>query len=296
MNVETALLAGVNEWARSQSSVQAIVLYGSAAREHGALGAPDQWSDIDLHAVANFPAEFEKIDWGVVLPGHGYCLRAVRGASGGVRKLTMLFSAGELEIVVLPASQLRLARLAMRLGLHKKIPSLRANLNVLATGLRGGFRFLKGEDIWGNFYRRVASDMPGIRLNDDSARGLANTFLCDFLCLLKRLERGELLAAQHALHQRLSETNFTLVRELRLLRGLPLPSFEVGRRLESLMQPDELDRVRIDARPDVNELHRAAWRSFSAMKDLMAQIDADWAVPAEVLAMLTRHSGNTSSR
>ncbi|MDB6093887.1 MAG: hypothetical protein JWM32_1449 [Verrucomicrobia bacterium] len=290
----TSLLPALAAWFESEAAVTAAVLYGSSARTEG-MASADRWSDLDLHVITTDSARIEGVDWARALPGRGFCHRAERAAAGGVPKVRLLFADGEVEMVLMPAARLRVARVALSLGLHRRVGPLRDGLNVLATGVSSGYRFLKGEKAWGGFYRRVASEMAGIRMTDAELRGAADLFVCDLLSSLQRIERGELAAAQRALHRVLAETNFVLVRELRLRRKLPVPSFEPARRVESLLSPEELEWVRISARLDRDELRRAAWHAFAGMQMLMSQLVPAWRLEKGVFELLQPYAGGATS-
>ena len=280
------LLPVVTTWLTRETAVKAAILFGSSARPAGALEAVDNWSDVDLHVVTTAAVRLERLDWSRELAGLSFCHQTVRPATGGVRKVTALFVEGEIDLVLVPAARLRLGRLAVRLGLHRKSAAMRYALNEIATCLRSGYRFLKGEDSWGNFYCWIATEMPGTRLNDREAAGLADVFLCDLLWILQKLERGELVAAQHLLHRSLADTNLRLMREWRLRRELPLPSFGLGRRAESLYLPEELRLVQINARLEAAELHRAAGQACDSVVTIMREIVPGWKIPAEMDRLL----------
>jgi hypothetical protein len=250
------------------------------------LEAVDIRSDVDLHIVTTAAARLEHLDWSRELAGLKFCHQTVRPATAGVRKVTVLFVEGEVDLILVPAARLRLIRLAVRLGWHRKSATLRYTLNEIATCLRSGYRFLKGEDSWGNFYCWIATEMPGTRLNDGEAAGLADVFLCDLLWILQKLERGELVAAQHLLHRSLADTNLRLMREWRLRRELPLPSFGLGRRAESLYPPEELRLVQINAHLDAVELYQTAWQAFDGLVTIMRGLVPGWKVPVEMDRLL----------
>jgi hypothetical protein len=274
---------------KAEPSVEAAILFGSSARQSSEPAPADGRSDLDLHIVTTAPAALERVDWARALPGQRLCMQVVRPATGGVRKVTAMFAAGEVDLVLVPASRLRLGRLAMRLGLHRGRPALSIALNEIATCLRSGYRFLKGEKSWGSFYARIVAEMPGVRLGDSEARVLADVFLCDLLWVLRKLERGELSAAQHLLHRSLAETNFRLLRELRLRRGQPLPSFGLGRRVEALLPAGELAWVKVDARREQVELRLAAGTALKGLQALMKELVPSWAVPTEMNLLLAPH-------
>jgi hypothetical protein len=282
------LLPAVEVWLQSESTVESAVLFGSSARTTVDEASADKWSDIDLHVVTSAPDHLEHLDWERLFPDQMFCCQAVRPATGGVRKATLLFAFGQIDLVLVPASRLRLARWGMRMRLQNKIRSLEVGLNEIHTCVRSGYRFLKGEKMWGEFYARVLAQMPGVRVDDNECRRLADVFLCDLLWLFQKLERRELLAAQFQLHRSLSETNFRLLRELHLRNGKPLPSFGLARRMETSATPLEIDWVQTDARLDATQLRHAAWRAFAGLKALMAALVPPWDIPAGVLRLLER--------
>ena len=189
---------------------------------------------------------------------------------------------GQIDLVLVPARQLQLVRLAVRCGLHRHSRILQVALNEIATCLNSGFQFIKGEKDWGGFYSWIVDEMPGVRVNDDEAKALADGFLCDLLWVFQKLERGEFSAAQFVLHRSLAETNFRLLRELRLRRGQSLPSFGLGRRVESLLTPSELKWVKVNARLNADELRGAAGRALVGLRALMAEIVPTWQASKEM--------------
>ena len=269
----------VEQWIAAEPAVRSAVLFGSSAAVATAPMA-DAWSDLDLHITTTEPERMEHMDWPRVLPGSGFRFQAVRPATGGVRKVTAVFAAGQIDLVVVPLRQLRLARFGLRLGLARRHERLRAALDEIQTCLRGGYRFLKGEAEWGSFYARVAAEMPGVRLDDAAVVALADIAVADRLWILQKLERGELAAAQHLLHRSLAETNFRLLRELRLRRGQPLPSFGLGRHVERLLSAEELAWVRVDARCEAGELQRATDQAAAGLQALMRElVGSAWRSP-----------------
>lgn len=276
--LRTKFLAAVERWLTDEVAVEAAILYGSSARSARGCGAADKWSDIDLHIITSRPSVIEQTTWSRALPGYRFCVQARKTAAGGVKKLTVLFLGGELELVLLPKKRLQVLRIAMAQGLHRERETVRAPLNVLATGLRTGFRFVKGARRWEPFYTRIVAELPGLRLSDAGAIELADCFLCQLVVVLQRIKRGEFTAAQHGLHRQLAETNFMLMRELRLRRNLPVPSYETARRSEQLLSRVELSWVQINAKLEPAALTLATWRAFSGLKSLMAELVPDWSV------------------
>jgi hypothetical protein len=106
-------------WARQQGDIKSLVLFGSRARAAGAPAAADGWSDVDLHVITSAPGRYEDLAWAAALPGLELCLQVVRPASGGVRKVTLIFSTGEADLVIVPLRLMRRLRLAARRGRHR---------------------------------------------------------------------------------------------------------------------------------------------------------------------------------
>jgi hypothetical protein len=267
----------ITAWLNAEKSVESAVLFGSSARP--ASDIVTAWPDIDLHIVTNAVSRFEKTDWANVFPSNEFCLSIVRRATGGVNKITVVFREGEAEFVLVPASMLRIVRIGVWLGLHKKSRPMKNALNEFSTCIRTGYRFLKGESTWGKFYSKVATQFPGVRLNDIEACHFADLTLRELLWILRKLQAGEIIASQHMLHRTLVDTNLKLIRELRLRRGQPLPSFGLGRHAERLLTERELGWLRIDARLNREELRQASLNALVGLKGLMSELVPNWKVP-----------------
>lgn len=285
---QTGLLAALERWLQAERGVDAAILFGSQVRPAGGAAAADGWSDVDLHIVTHAAARIEQMDWSHALPGLRLCLQVARPATSGVRKVTLLFEDGEADLVLVPTGKLRLAALAMKLGLHNRIGVVAAALNNLSTIMGGGYRFLKGEQSWGGFVARVVGEMPGFRLDDRRVRQLADTAVCDTLWVLQKLERGELVAAQRILHRSVMETNVVLLHELRMRRGEL--TFQQARRTERLVTPGQLATQQVDARLNAAELRAATWHNLTGLKTLMAELVPSWSVPVGVEKLLSPYA------
>jgi hypothetical protein len=284
------LFSAVEGWLAREHAVESAVLFGSRARDSENAGGADAWSDLDLHVIARSPARLEKIDWAREIGGEDFCMQVLRPATGGVKKASALFSIGQIDLVIVPRHLALLARLLMACRLHRRSRAAWIALNEWATCLHTGYRFLKGGEIWESFYERVARGMPGVRMDDFSLTNAANVFLADLLWVLQKVERGELVAAQHVLHRHLGETNLRFMREIRLRRQLPVPSFGLGRRAEMLSAPAELQRVKINAALVPIELRAAAWQAFAGMKEMMGDLAPSWNVPEAMALLLSRYA------
>lgn len=282
------LLPALETWLQGEPAVHSAALFGSRARASNTAAPADGWSDVDLHIVTGSPRRILETDWSRAMPGHEFCLQVLRPATGGVNKLTVLFSSGEADLVLVPVWQMRLASLTMKLGLHRRVKPLKAALNAFAMPISYGYRFLKGERKWGSLYARVVAEMEGYRLSNDDVCRLAETFLYDQLYLLQKLGRGELITAQRVLHRSLVETNLVLLHELRVRRGEL--SIQQARRVEQLASPTQLATVQLSARLERAEIIAAAWRARAGLETLMKELVPAWTVPAAMADLLAPHA------
>jgi hypothetical protein len=271
-----SLGARVQRWADGESAVAALVLIGSRARTAGDPLAADAFSDWDFQVVTSQPARFNSRAW-LLAAGLDEPLAYVTrpGRLGTATKVSAVLRDGELDVVVLPASRLRLAKWFLRLGLATRVPTVRHGLGGLATVLRGGYKIVIGEREWGAFFRRVATEIPLPRLNNAAVRALAEGFVCDFVSTRQKIARGELLAAQRWLHLQLAEANFQLLHELRQRRGEPtLPDV---RRVEQL--PVDSRGIVVSAIPSAEGLQAAIEKSAETLRELMVALVPDWRWP-----------------
>lgn len=277
------------DWAIRSDFVSSAVLFGSTARRmHDSEKAGLACSDWDIHLISPNPRRMSKVDWAKEMPEVEFCMAAVRPASGGVRKWTVVFSSGQLDIVVVPAVMMLVANVGYRCGLHRRSKGLRAALNEMATCLRGGYQFIKGERRWGEFYRDV-SHLPGVRLNDSDVVALADSAICDVLWVLQKLSLGEVIAAQNVLHCRVVATNLRLWRELRIRKALPLPSFGLGRKVEEIGEAPHLTALSVSALARIEDLESATRTALSGLQMLTAEMIPDWKISPRMQQLLRRH-------
>ena len=280
-------------WIRSAKYINAAVIFGSTANTgRNSASALSPFADVDIHIIASSTREVAEADWARELPRMSYCMKAWRPASGGVRKCTLVFSTGQMDLVVVPRSLMHLARVAILLGLHRKIAIFWTVVNEMATCLHGGFSFIKGESRWGRLYRTV-SQFPGVRLNDSEVEDRANAALVDILWILQKLELGEVVAAQYVLHARVADAILRLWRELRLRESLPLPSFGLGRKLEVLVDKREYGALCVNSLATERELDSATRRSLSSMCDIVYKLLPEWTISPKMMELLERHGPNS---
>ncbi|MSU25015.1 MAG: hypothetical protein EXS32_14505 [Opitutus sp.] len=210
------------------------------------------------------------------MPLRTYAVRIAR--LGAVPKIAVLFAGAEADLVIQPAAKLRLARLAMALGLHRREGAVRRRLQELAVVIRPGWKFLKGAEAWEPFYRRVVAEVPDARLNGAELQALADGFVIDAVWTVRKIERGELLAAQRMIQRELAEVNFRLLHEWRLRRGER--SFPEARRIERIAAPAELASVTVHAALAASALRAAVEESSATLRGLMGALEADWRWPS----------------
>jgi hypothetical protein len=266
-------LSLIQSWIDSDSNLESVVLFGSTASHDSSF---DKWSDIDLHVVVRELDRFSKVDWKTIVHPDKFLLSARRAASGGVTKVTVLCCTGHIDLVLVPIDAVKAAEVALRADIKGIGAPLQEALNEMSTCLKPGYRFLKGERRWGPLYAQVANEMPGVRLDDESVRLLASTFVCDTVWILQKIRRGELIASQLLLHTSLSSINLRFLRELRIRVNAPLPSFGLGRRIELLLSESELREVSVNAHLDGGELVNATMALFEGFKNLMNRLIPDW--------------------
>lgn len=275
--MDTPFFKAVAAWLSAQPAISGLTLFGSVA-----TGADsDDWSDLDFHVITSDPAALESGDWVQAMPEWGYRFLAVRPATGGVRKATVVFARGQIDLVIVPVGQFRLERWGWRLGLHRWHARLADALNEISTCLMAGYRVVKGEETWGAFYSALATGVSGVRVSDAAAVVAAEMALVDALWVRRKAARGELVAAQHVLHSSLVVTNLRQARERELRRGHKLRSFGLGRHVEQTPSPDDLAALTVNATCSVEALTQAVAHQRATLIRLMAELVPAWQPPLE---------------
>ncbi|MBI5381262.1 MAG: hypothetical protein HZA31_05120 [Opitutae bacterium] len=259
----------IADWASRTPEIAGVALIGSQTREGvDPIAGADAHSDWDFHVITSRPAMFADRAWTKALGvGEPRVYAARDGIVGRVTRVTAIFSEAEADFVVLPAGRMRLARLAVALGLHHRSRGLRRMLGDLSIVTRPGYRFLHGAGAWEAFYRRVIAEVADPRMEDEMAIRRAELFVADYVVVRRKLLRGELIAAQRVLHRALAEINFQLLHELRLRRGER--SFPDVRRAERVVPAGELSAITVAALPTAEALSAALDKSAATCRELM---------------------------
>ena len=187
---------------------------------------------------------------------------------GGL-KISASFAEAQADLMVLPAGPLRRLSWLSAAGCHRREGWTRRSLQGLIHYVRPSWRFLKEAGWVTRLYRRAA-ELPDPRLSDAAVRQLAAEFWCEHQWIQRKLDRGELRAAQRSLHLELAEVNFRLNHELRLRRGAC--SFEKGRRLEQLCAGEELAALTVSAPCEESALRAATAHAAAACRQLSREL------------------------
>jgi hypothetical protein len=280
------LLASLSHWINQENAIRSAVLFGSHARPQTHTAAADALSDIDLHLVVDSPKKILTLDWRSTLPGLTLDFKVARSASGGVAKLSLSFTNGEADLVLVPTYRMRTAHFLTTLRIQRKFGQIDSALNALATVISGGYRFLKGEDRWGHFYRTIVENQPGFRVSDSQAHRMAEDYIYDMLWVMKKLKRGELIAAQRILHRSLLETNVILLHELRIRQGKI--TFQQARRVELLLSPIEINAIRVSSPLETTSLRQAVRQSFDGLQLIMRGLVPEWKITDRVAHLISQ--------
>lgn len=265
-------------WATVQAHVHALVQIGSQVRRSSEIDAADLFSDWDFQVISSCPGIFEDFEETAARFGCPLVVSVRQGRIGAPRKVTILFPEGELDIVVIPVLQFNQVSELVRLRNHLSNASAMRSLEDLASVLAGGYRILKGDSVVIELFDFIRSGIRIPHLNDADVRGLANGFVCDYVSTIRKIQRGEHLAAQRWLHHNLAEVNFRLAHELRQRAGLS--SFPDARRVERL--GDEALRSALEVQAEVtrDSLTKAAQKCVVSFRGLIeALLRGDWTWP-----------------
>lgn len=271
-----------SDWALNSISVEAALIFGSRARSSENIAGSDSCSDVDFQIVTYSPSFFADKNWMKFLGNIPVSASVYRHASGGAAKATVLFNGGVgLDVVVIPAFRMHLARVAVAFGIHRKSSALARSLDELSTVLSGGYKIVKGGRRWSRFYSAVVKEIRGDRISDLDVLDIANEFFCDYEWTQKKIKRGELIAAQRMLHRSLLEINFKLYHECRMRRSLP--SFREARRVEFLLGRRELDLLSVECALNRDSLFAATRRCSLVMQEIVADLVGDrWRWPPQI--------------
>jgi hypothetical protein len=186
---------------------------------------------------------------------------------GGGIKVSLVVAGGELDIVVISAREFGMLLMLWRFGLVKRSARAVQGWRDLGLVWKGGVIVLKGASEVVKFVECVRGEVEAGGLDDEAIVQIAEGFVCDYVSTRRKLERGEIIAAQRWLHLQLGEANLALLHELRRRGGLV--SFPDGRRVESFLSPNEIRLIAVEANLDIGSMRRALYKSTRAFMELV---------------------------
>lgn len=280
------------EFVVADKDILSAVIFGSMAKGGCSPEVGNRvGSDIDFHIIVRDKDWAKGVRWSELMGSKGrsrYWVHSFRPVAGGVQKWTVIYETCQLDLVVIPLRIAQLARLSITLGLHSKVKKLRFALNEMASCLCGGYFFVKGEKYWGKFYASV-SLLPGVRLSDAEIEDMANRVVCDCIWIMQKLEGGEIVAAQRALHTKVVETNILLWREMRLRKSLPLLAFGPGRKIELYSDQFAVPAaISISCLATREGIATATASMLMGLQDLVGLMKLSWVVPQSVSCLFNK--------
>ena len=251
--VPNDVVSRIAAWAEARPDITALVQIGS--RVQAGAGA-DAWSDFDFHLITRRPDAYRDPS---VLRELGDCwMASAQPVFGGATKATVILAgAVEADFVVLANWELRAAFAALRFpGLAALWPPLlRAGVRDLKIVACPGWRVVKGGPAWERRYARLGPDTPWPPLNQTQFREICAAYWTTLVWVTKKIERGELRAAQREFHRTLLEKTWLLLeQEARDARARARPE---ARHAEQWLPPARVGQTAITTGPDPAVLRRA---------------------------------------
>lgn len=287
-NVDAKWDASVEQWACARRDISALVQIGSRVQSGAVV---DKWSDYDYQLITPRPKAFLS---GAFARELGRCWAiSAQEAFGGVIKVTAVYEdALEADFVILKAWEVALAATANRFpGCAFLWPGiLRRGVEDLRCVAGRGCKVIKGSKRW---ERRYASLVPFVRqITKAEFISLSGAFWARAVWIAKKIERGELFAAQRAIHADLFEPTFRLLEvEASLVGVTPRPE---ARGAERWLPPARVSALGIPTAADREYLRDALVRIADLFVDVSSMVGRKqgWEAPshAEVRAWIARPS------
>lgn len=257
-------------------------MIGSRVRASTDVGASDELSDWDFQVVTSQPRLFGTSEWvhsaGLASP-LVYVVR--EGRLGHANKVSIVWPDGILDVVVIASYSLYVLRVLVALNAVGSVPRANQALRDWSLILKAGHSIIKAKRGWRSFLSSVANNIAPARLSNREVIRLADEFVCDYISAVRKVRRGEFMAAQRWLHCHLAETNFRLLHELRMRNGEE--SFPDARRIEDLPYNVWHKAVSVNATLECNSLIAAIERSAQTCRALMSTLTGgDWQWPRVV--------------
>lgn len=282
----------LSQWAHAQSDIKALIQIGSRVQ---AAGIVDGWSDYDYQLITSRPDRY--LDGAFARQISPCWAVGTNRAFGNVTKVSAVYDGAlEAEFVILKNWEVMVATTALRwpriAGLWTR--ALRRGIEDLQGVAGSGWRIIKGGDKWIQRYMRLKPFQERLRRNEFDL--LCGEFWSHFVWAVKKVQRGEYIAAQRAIHEVLLEKTICLLAEEGLLEGRS--AGPRGRRAERWLSPARLQSVKILTHPDRDSLFAAFDRVsalFADVSEIVAQKNG-WECRsyAEIRAWLGAQSSRTT--
>ncbi len=235
------VISRIAAWAAVRPDIAALVQIGSRVQ---AGSSADRWSDYDFQLLTSDPGAYRDPAAFAGL-GEPWVL-AVQPVFGGAEKVTLVGpDAVEMDFVLLPAGQLRVAFAALRFPSLAGIwpAPLREGVRNLRIVACPGWRVIKGGAAWERRYARLGATVPWPSLTEREFRIHAEAFWAGAIWTAKKILRGEYRAAQRELHRSVWERTWVLLEEeARAARAKARPE---ARRAEDWLAPDRLRQTAV---------------------------------------------------
>lgn len=247
---EQAWSSALSVWAKGQADLSALVQVGSRVQPDGEA---DAFSDFDYYLISSRPERYRDGRFAEAIAPCWVVSSQI--AFGGVTKVTAVYEhALDVDFVILAAWELRVAFLALR------FPRLKAWWpGPLAKGIADlrcvagrGSRVVHGGAGWSRRFERLAP-LP-LTPTEAAFSHACDIFWTQFVWVVKKVERGELLAAQRGFHLHLVESTLTILAMEADEAGRPRPE---GRKAEQWLSSDRLRSMAITSAPSTEVLEHA---------------------------------------
>ena len=240
--VET-LLSRVAAWAEGEPNIRAVVVFGSRARQQDPA---DQWSDVDIALVAKRPGVYLSGGEWLAQFGTLWFSYFARAPVGGLDERRAVFDGAlELDVVVLPARNLRLVRMALqvlsRIPAASRLlsPGVRSALGGMVETFCHGATALIDKDGFLKPLPSMGFDIAEpARPTEQQFLALAHVFWHGSIWVAKHLRRGELWRAKDGCDVRMKASILKLAEwHTKATKGWSFDTWAQGRFLERWADP-----------------------------------------------------------
>lgn len=246
--------AAVSAWAHAQRDITALVQIGSRVQKAGAV---DAWSDYDYQVITKYPKKYAD---GAFARELGPCWACGPQLSfGNATKVTAVYEGAlEADFVILRNLEVLIAFFALSWpGTEGSWPRpLYRGVRDLRIVAAPGWKVIKGGASWEERYSRITPVANVLSAPEFAA--LCEDFWIQAVWAAKKAARGEFVACQRALHEKLVEHCLRIFQEEALIEGRR--SYPLGRRAENWLTRGQSETLSNGTRPDRASLLQALAR------------------------------------